>query len=121
MPEDTVGYQVFVSVKALNTESWDPMLCVSYRERVWKILHKNEYRKRNRPISDDFPRISKMDDSRTFVTCILADFAADLSGSEWVYSLNRATILCIEVGKIGFLGGKSDCLGGKILSLGKIC
>ena len=63
MLEDTVGYQVFVSVKAMNTECWDPVLFISYRERVWKIPHKNEYRKRNWLINDDFPRTSKTDDS----------------------------------------------------------
>ena len=61
-PEDTVGYHVFVSVKALNTQCWEPVLFVSYRERVRKIPHKNKYMKRNRPISDGFPRISEMDD-----------------------------------------------------------
>ena len=43
---------------------------------------------------------------RTLVTCILANIAADLSGWEWVYSLNRVTILCINIGKIDFLGKK---------------
>ena len=46
---------VFVSMKVLNTKHWDPVLFVSYRERVRKIPHKNEYRRRNKPISDDFP------------------------------------------------------------------
>ena len=46
MPEDPVGYHVFVSVKALNTECLDPVLFVSYCERVRKI-----------------PRTSKTDDS----------------------------------------------------------
>ena len=41
-----------------------------------------------------------------FVTCILANFAADLLGWEWVYSLHHVTILCINVGKIDFLGKK---------------
>ena len=49
---------------------------------------------------------------RTLVTCILANFAADLSGWEWVYSLNHVTILCINVGKIDFLG-KNLLLGEK--------
>ena len=62
-PEDTVGYHIFTSVKALNIECWDLLLFVSYRERVWKIPHNNEYRKRNWPISDGFPRTSKTDDS----------------------------------------------------------
>ena len=43
--EDTISYHVFVSVNALITECWDPVLFVSYRERVWKIPHENEYRK----------------------------------------------------------------------------
>ena len=124
MLEDTFGYHLFVSVKALNTECWDPVLFVSYRERVRKIPHKNEYRKWNRPISDGFPRTSKTDDSyqttRTLVISILANFAANLSGREWVYSLNRVTILCINVGKIDFLRKKLTALG-KILSLEKIC
>ena len=78
---------------------------VSYREHVRKIWHKNEYRKRNRPTSDGFPQTWKTDDStRTLVTCILANFAADLSGWDTVFSLNPVTILCINVGKI-------DCLG----------
>ena len=51
-------------------------------------------------------------------TCILADFAADLSGWERVFSLNRVTILCIKVGKIGFLG-KKWLLGEKYFSRGK--
>ena len=42
MPEDTVSYHDFVSIKALNTECWEPVLFVSYRERVRKIPHKNE-------------------------------------------------------------------------------
>ena len=41
MLEDTVGYHVFGSMKALNTECWDPVLFVSYRKRVRKIPHKN--------------------------------------------------------------------------------
>ena len=53
MAEDTVGYHVFVSVKALNTECWDPVLFVSYSECVRKIPHKNEYR-RNQRINDGF-------------------------------------------------------------------
>ena len=53
MPEDTVVYHIFVSVKALNTECWDPVLFVSCRERVWKIPHQNEYREENQPISED--------------------------------------------------------------------
>ena len=61
--EDTVGYHVFVSMKALNTECWDPVLFVSYRKRIRKIPHKNDIRKRNKPISDDFPWTSKTDDS----------------------------------------------------------
>ena len=61
-PEDTVGYHVFVSLKALNTKCWDPFLVVSYHKCVRKISHKNEYRKRNRPISDGFLRTSKSDD-----------------------------------------------------------
>ena len=52
------------------------------------------------------------------VTCILADFAADLSGCEWVYSLNRVIVLCINVGKIDFLA-KNLLLGEKYFSLGK--
>ena len=40
----------------------------------------------------------------------LSQLAADLSGWDWVYSLNRVTILCINVGKIDFLG-KIDCSG----------
>ena len=40
----------------------------------------------------------------SFVTCIFANFAADLSGWEWVYSLNHITILCINRGKTDFLG-----------------
>ena len=118
MLEDTFGYHLFVSVKAMKTECWDPVLFVSYHECVRKIPHKNEYRKRNRPISDVFPRTSKTDDSyqttRTLVTCILANFAADLSGWEWVYSLNRVTILRINVGKIDFLRKKMTAWG-KIL------
>ena len=113
-PEDTFGYHLFVSVKALNTKSWDPVLLVSYCEHVWKILHKNEYRERNWPISDGFPRTT-----RTLVTCILANFAADLSGWEWVYSLNRVTVLCINVGKIDLR--KKLTAWGKILFFGKIC
>ena len=50
-------------MKALNTECRDPVLFVSYHERVWKIPHKNEFRKRNQPISDGFPQTSKTDDS----------------------------------------------------------
>ena len=41
---------------------------------------------------------------RMLVTCVLADFTVDLSVWDWVYSLNRVTILCIKVGKNGFLG-----------------
>ena len=59
----TLAYFVFVSVKALNTECWDPVLFISYHERVRKIPHKNEFRKRNRPVSDGFSRTSKTDDS----------------------------------------------------------
>ena len=110
MPGDTVSYHVFVSVKVLNTECRDPVLFVSYRERVQKLPHINEYRKQNRPISDGSPRTSKTDDSykttKTLVTSILPNFAADLSGWEWVYSLNRVTILCINVGKVDFLWKK---------------
>ena len=51
-------------------------------------------------------RILKTTRTLELYTCILADFAGDLSGWERVYSLNRVTILCIEVGKIGFLGKK---------------
>ena len=57
--KDTVVYHVFVSVKALNTKCWDPLLFVSYRQRVRKFPHKNEYRKQNRAISDGFPRTSR--------------------------------------------------------------
>ena len=60
MPEDTVGYYVFVSVKPLNTECWDPVLFVLYRKHVWKIPRKNEYRKRNRPITDGFPQSQRL-------------------------------------------------------------
>ena len=63
MPEDTVSYHVLVSMKRLNTECWDPVLFVLYREHVRKILRKNEFRKQNQPISDGFPGISKTDDS----------------------------------------------------------
>ena len=38
------------------------------------------------------------------VTRILADFAINLSAWQYVYSLNRVTILCIKVWKIDFLG-----------------
>ena len=55
---------------------------------------------------------------RMFVTCILSNFAADLSGLEWVYSLNRVTILCTNVGKIDCLG-KNWLLGEKYFSWGK--
>ena len=47
----------------------------------------------------------------------LSQLAVDLSGWDWVYSLNRLTILCINVGKIDFLGN-IDC-SGKNTFLGK--
>ena len=40
MSENAVGYHVSVNVKALHTESWDPVLFVLYRERFRKIPHK---------------------------------------------------------------------------------
>ena len=49
---------------------------------------------------------------------ILADFAVNLLVWERVYSLNCVILLCIKVGKIGFLG-KNLLLGEKYFSWGK--
>ena len=49
--------------KTLNMECWDPVLFLLYHKHVRKIPLKNEYRKRNRPISDALPQISKTDNS----------------------------------------------------------
>ena len=37
MPEDTIGHHVFIIVKVLNTECWDPVLFVLYRENLEKF------------------------------------------------------------------------------------
>ena len=52
------------------------------------------------------------------VTCNLADFAIYPSVWEWVYSLNRRTVLCIKVVKVDFLK-KNLLLWGKLPPQGK--
>ena len=38
MPKDAVGYHVFIDVKALHTQCWDPVLFVLYRKQVMNVL-----------------------------------------------------------------------------------
>ena len=70
MPEDTVGYHVFIRVKALSTECWDRT----------KINIGNEIGRSVTVFREPRRRMTRIEEGECYVTCILADFAANLSG-----------------------------------------
>ena len=98
-------------MKALHNKCGDPVLFVLYRKRVRKnstqVMNKVSEICRSVTVFRE-PRKqttrTKQQKSYSLVTCILADFAVDLSVWLWVYSQNNVTILRIKIWKIGFLG-----------------
>ena len=79
-PEDNVGYHIFVSVKALNTECWDHTKSVFGKFHT-RINIGNKIGRSLTVFCEPRTRMTRIT-TRMLVTCIIANFAADLSGRE---------------------------------------